>query len=352
MRRAGRTELRVIPLPTTEPPDGTDIDVPEDVRTVLPGSNPEFATTVFRLNYTSMVIPDSVFDYDIDTGQLRLRKRRAVLGSFDAAAYEAVREWATTEDGTRVPISLVKRRSTPRDGTAPCVLYGYGAYEASTDPWFSIPRLSLLDRGYIFAIAHVRGGGDLGRRWYEEGKLLAKKNTFSDFVSCAHHLVAAGWTAHDRLAGRGGSAGGLLIGAVANLAAPLFTALVAEVPFVDPLNTILDPTMPLTVVEWEEWGNPADSAEVYSYMKSYSPYENVTAAPYPAILVTAGRNDPRVSYHEPAKWVARLRATKTNNRLLLLKTEMGAGHGGPSGRYDAWRDEAFVLAFIVSSTTR
>lgn len=350
MRREGRTELHVMPLADGMPGPGRDIGFDEPVRTVRPGGNPEFDTTVFRLGYTSLTTPSSVYDYDVAGGELTLRKRQPVLGGVDLSAYESVREWATADDGTRVPISLVKRRDTPRDGSAPCVLYGYGAYEASMDPWFSIARLSLLDRGYVFAIAHVRGGGELGRRWYEDGKLLHKRNTFTDFIACGDHLVSAGWTSRDRLAGRGGSAGGLLIGAVANLSAGTFATLVGEVPFVDALNTILDPTMPLTVVEWEEWGNPVDSADVYAYMKSYSPYENVAARAYPAILATAGLNDPRVGYHEPAKWVARLRATATGDRPLLLKTEMGAGHGGPSGRYDAWRDEAFTLAFIIDTT--
>ncbi|WP_026877772.1 S9 family peptidase [Jiangella gansuensis] len=351
MRRDGRTELHLLPLVDGSPQPGRDIEFTEPVRTVRPGGNPEFETSVYRLGYTSLTTPTSVYDYDVATGELRLRKRQPVLGDVDLDAYESVREWATAPDGTRVPISLVKRRDTPRDGTAPCVLYGYGAYEASMDPWFSIPRLSLLDRGFVFAIAHVRGGGELGRRWYEDGKLLAKRNTFTDFVACGEHLATTGWTSRDRLAGRGGSAGGLLIGAVANLAPTTFATLVGEVPFVDALNTILDPTMPLTVVEWEEWGNPVESAEVYAYMKSYSPHENVQARDYPAILATAGLNDPRVGYHEPAKWVARLRATATGTRPLLLKTEMGAGHGGPSGRYDAWRDEAFTLAFIIDTTT-
>jgi oligopeptidase B len=217
------------------------------------------------------------------------------------------------------------------------------------DPGFSSIRLSLLDRGFVFAIAHIRGGGEMGRRWYLDGKLLKKRNTFTDFVAAAEHLVAEGWTTPDRLAIRGGSAGGLLMGAVANERPDLFGAVVAEVPFVDALNTILDPTLPLTVTEWEEWGNPIESAEVYAYMKSYAPYENVGAKDYPAMLVTAGLNDPRVSYWEPAKWVAELRVAKTDANRLLLKTEMGAGHMGPSGRYDAWREEAMVLAFVLDT---
>jgi oligopeptidase B len=237
---------------------------------------------------------------------------------------------------------------------APLVLYGYGSYEASMDPWFSIARLSLLDRGIVFAVAHVRGGGELGRRWYEDGKFGAKPNTFTDFVACARHLVDVGLTSTDRLAARGGSAGGLLMGAVTNLAPELFRLVVAEVPFVDPLTTMLDPTLPLTVIEWEEWGNPLDHPEPYRWMQSYSPYENVRPGEYPSILATTGISDPRVGFHEPTKWVARLRdeghgADADDDRPVLLKVELGSGHGGPSGRYDAWRDEAFVLAHIVTS---
>ena len=350
LRAGGMTAVRVLPIDSDgEPGTAYDIELPEEVRTVGIGSNPEFDTSTLRIGYTSLTTPGSVYDVDLTTRELTLRKQQPVLGGVDLTAYEGVREWATAPDGTSIPISLVRHRDTPRDGTAPCLLYGYGSYEASMDPWFSIARLSLLDRGFVFAIAHVRGGGEMGRRWYDDGKLLAKRNTFTDFIACADALVIGKWTSSDRLVARGGSAGGLLMGAVANLAPERFAAIVAEVPFVDALSTILDPTLPLTVMEWEEWGNPVESAEVYSYMKSYSPYENVEERDYPAILATAGLNDPRVSVHEPAKWVARLRETKTDDKPLLLKTEMGAGHGGPSGRYDAWRDEAFVLAFILSS---
>jgi oligopeptidase B len=215
------------------------------------------------------------------------------------------------------------------------------------DPWFSIPRLSLLDRGFVYAVAHIRGGGEMGRRWYEDGKLLAKQNTFTDFVACAEHLVKAGWSAPERLFARGGSAGGLLVGAAANLAPGAFRGVVAQVPFVDTLNTVLDPSLPLTVTEWEEWGNPLESPEVYAYMKSYSPYENIAAVRYPAILAVTSLHDTRVLYHEPAKWIARLRTVAPDGDYLL-KTEMGAGHGGPSGRYDAWREEAFALAWVIT----
>jgi oligopeptidase B len=256
----------------------------------------------------------------------------------------------TIETGTRVPVSIVCRKGTPRDGSAPCLLYGYGSYEHSADPSFSIPRLSLLDRGFVFALAHVRGGGEMGRAWYTSGKLLDKRNTFTDFVSCAEHLVAAGWTSASRLIARGGSAGGLLMGAVANLAPRQFAGLVAQVPFVDALNTILDPSLPLTVTEWEEWGDPLHNADVYAYMKSYAPYENVAAVSYPAIFALTSLNDTRVSYHEPAKWIAKLRAVASGGPFLL-KTEMVAGHGGRSGRYDAWEEEALVLAWIVTTAT-
>ena len=344
LRRDALTGLRVIR--TT---DGAthDVDFDEPVYTVVAfADNPEYDSTVYRFHYTSLVTPASVYDYDLDGRTRALRKRQPVLGDFDPGRYESIREWAAAPDGTPVPLSLVRRRDHP-EGPAPTLLFGYGAYEASMDPGFSIARLSLLDRGVTFAIAHVRGGGEMGRSWYEDGKLLRKRNTFTDFIAAADHLIAHGYTSPDLLAARGGSAGGLLMGAVANLAPERFHAIVAEVPFVDNVNTMLDPSLPLTVTEWEEWGNPVTDPEAYRYMRSYSPYENVDRHPYPAILATAGLNDPRVSYHEPAKWVARLRAASTGGAPVLLKTEMGSGHSGPSGRYDAWRDEALVLAFVL-----
>jgi oligopeptidase B len=343
LRKDGLTGLRVISDGST---DSYDIAFPEPLYSVGLESNPAYDTTSVRLHYASFVTPDSVYDYDLVTREMVLRKQKPVLGGFDPAGYEQHRDWAVADDGTRVPVSLVCKAGTPKDGSAPCVIYGYGSYEASMDPWFSIPRLSLLDRGVIFAVAHIRGGGELGRRWYEDGKMLAKKNTFTDFVACARHLVKAGWTSTERLVARGGSAGGLLMGAVANLAPDAFTGVVAQVPFVDALNSILDPSLPLTVTEWEEWGDPLHDPEVYAYMKSYTPYENVTAVEYPAILAVTSLNDTRVLYHEPAKWVAKLRATAPAGSYLL-KTEMGAGHGGPSGRYDAWKEEAFVAAWIL-----
>lgn len=331
--------------------DGAEhtIEQPELVGTAGGGANPEFDTTVFRYRYESMRTPSTVFSYDLDTRERTVLKQQPVLGDFDPDRYVTERLWATATDGTAVPMTVVYRHGFERNGAAPTLLYGYGSYEASIDPYFSSIRLSLLDRGFCFAIAHIRGGGEMGRPWYTQGKFLAKRNTFGDFIACARHLVEGGWTSPDRLAIRGGSAGGLLMGAVVNEAPNLFGAVIAEVPFVDALSTILDPSLPLTVMEWEEWGNPTESEEYYRYMKSYAPYENVEAKDYPPMLVTAGLNDPRVSYWEPAKWVAKLRATKTDTNRLLLKTEMGAGHGGPSGRYNAWRDEAFVLAFLLDT---
>jgi oligopeptidase B len=324
--------------------------MPDPVYSAGVGANPEFDTGTLRFEYTSLVTPVSSYDYDLDARQRTLVKRQPVPG-YDPEAYESHRLWATAPDGARVPISVVHRRGLPHDGTAPAVLYGYGSYEISIDPSFSVARVSLLERGVVFAIAHVRGGGELGRRWYEDGKLEHKPNTFTDFIACAEQLTAEGYASRERVAARGGSAGGLLMGVVTNLRPELFRAIVAEVPFVDCLTTILDERLPLTVTEWEEWGNPVADPEIYKVMKSYSPYDNVEAKDYPAMLVTGGLNDPRVQYWEPAKWVAKLRATKTDDHPLLLKTEMGAGHAGPSGRYDAWRDEALVLAFLLDQLT-
>lgn len=344
LRRDGLTGVRVLPLDGGDP---FDVTFPEPLYRVGVQANPEYDTRMLRLSYSSLVTPESIYDYDLTSRELVLRKRTPVLGGFDPDLYEQRREWAVADDGTRVPISLVFRRDTlAGGGPYPCLLYGYGSYEHSMDPWFSVARLSLLDRGAVFAIAHVRGGGELGRRWYEDGKMLAKKNTFTDFVACARHLIETGWTASDRLVARGGSAGGLLMGAVANLAPEHFAGIVAQVPFVDPLNSILDPSLPLTVTEWEEWGNPLESPEAYAYIKSYAPYENVTELSYPPILAVTSLHDTRVLYHEPAKWVARLRAVAPRG-TYLLKTEMGAGHGGRSGRYDAWREEAFVAAWTL-----
>ncbi len=350
LRRDGLTALRVLRG------DGSaeEIDFPEPLYSVGPGANPEYDSTTFRLHYTSLVTPDSVFDYDVATGELTLLKQAPVLPGpdgtpYDPANYEQHRSWATAEDGTRIPISLARRKDTPRDGSAPFLLYGYGSYEMSSDPRFFIRLISLLDRGFGYAIAHVRGGGEMGRRWYDDGKMLTKINTFSDFIACARHVVADGWTSPERLIARGASAGGLLMGAVANMAPDAFGGVVAQVPFVDALTSILDPSLPLTVPEWEEWGDPLHDPEVYRYMKSYTPYENVTPGQvYPPILAVTSLNDTRVLFHEPAKWIARLQAVAKGGPFLL-KTQMTAGHGGRSGRYDAWREEAMVLAWIITT---
>ena len=326
-----------------------ELQMPEEVYATGPATNAEFDTSTLRFTYTSLVTPATAFDEDLDTGDRTLLKTTEVVGGHDPADYQTGRLWATANDGTRVPISYVHRADVAHDGSAPCLLYGYGSYEASMDPTFSTLRLSLLDRGFVFAIAHVRGGGEMGRPWYDDGKRLHKVNTFTDFIACAEHLVEAGLTSPERLVARGGSAGGMLMGAVTNLRPGLFAAVVAEVPFVDCLTTILDETLPLTVTEWEEWGNPVDDPAVYAYMKGYSPYDNVEPKPYPTILATSGLNDPRVSFWEPAKWVQRLRAATTSSKPIYLKTEMGAGHQGPSGRYDSWKDEAFVFAFILDA---
>jgi oligopeptidase B len=324
------------------------IDFPEPVYTAGVGANAEYDTRVLRYSYTSLVTPNSVFDYNMETRERELKKQQEVLGGYDPSKYQSERVYATAPDGVKVPISLVYKKGLVRNGKAPMLLYGYGAYGISTDPTFASDRLSLLDRGFVYALAHIRGGGDLGKPWHEDGRILKKRNTFTDFVACAEFLVAEKFTSPERLAVMGGSAGGLLMGAVTNLRPDLFAVVVAMVPFVDALNTMLDASLPLTVGEYEEWGNPNQKL-YYDYIKSYAPYENVVATTYPAILVTAGLNDPRVSYWEPAKWVAKLRAMKKDNRVLLLKTNMGSGHFGASGRYEHLKETAFNYAFILDS---
>ncbi|OOE13541.1 peptidase S9 [Stutzerimonas degradans] len=305
----------------------------------------EFTSTVIRLRYEALNRPAQIRQLTLADGTQKVLKETPVEGPFDADAYESRRIWATAQDGTQIPISLVGRRDS-FGKPAPLYLYGYGAYGHSLDPWFSHARLSLLDRGFVFAIAHVRGGGDLGEAWYRAGKLEHKPNTFTDFIACAEQLLADGYTTSPRLAISGGSAGGLLIGAVLNLRPELFGAAVAEVPFVDVLNTMLNADLPLTVTEYDEWGDP-NQPEVHERIKAYAPYENIRAQAYPALLAVAGYNDSRVQYWEAAKWVAKLRATRTDDNLLLLKTEFGAGHGGMSGRYQALKDVALEYAFVL-----
>ncbi|MFZ2529431.1 MAG: S9 family peptidase [Rhodococcus sp. (in: high G+C Gram-positive bacteria)] len=348
-RRDALTRVAVWPLTGAGYGELTELEFDEELFSVGPGSNPEWTQPTLRLGFTSFITPSRVYDRVLATGEMLLRKAQPVLGEFDPTAYEQHRDWAVAQDGTRIPLSIVRRKDLP-GGPAPTLLYGYGSYEASIDPGFSVARLSLLDRGTVFVVAHVRGGGEMGRHWYENGKTLAKKNTFTDFVACAQHLIDTGATAADRLVADGGSAGGLLMGAVANLAPELFAGILANVPFVDPLTSILDPSLPLTVIEWDEWGNPLHDPEVYEYMRSYSPYENVEAKDYPAILAITSINDTRVLYVEPAKWVAKLRATKTGDAPLLLKTEMSAGHGGVSGRYEKWREVAFEFAWVLETS--
>ena len=309
--------------------------------------NPNWVSPKLRIRAGSLVTPLRVYDVDLRTGERTLLREQPVLGGYRPDDYVERRDWALAEDGTRIPVSIVHRVDT--EFPAPTLLYGYGAYEICTDPSFSIARLSLLDRGMVFVIAHVRGGGEMGRLWYEHGKLLEKKNTFTDFVAVARHLVDTGVTRPHEQVALGGSAGGLLVGAVANLAPELFAGILAQVPFVDPLTTILDPSLPLTVTEWDEWGNPLSDSEVYSYMKSYSPYENVETKRYPAILAMTSLNDTRVYYVEPAKWVASLRHANSGGNPVLLKTQMAAGHGGVSGRYRAWEEAAFQYAWLLAA---
>lgn len=318
----------------------------EEAYVVRPERNEEFETTTLRIAYQSLTTPPSVFDYEMDTRERTLLKREVVLGGYEPAEYRTARGMATARDGVGVPVTLVYRRDLRRDGPQPLLLGGYGSYGASRDPTFSSIRLSLLDRGMIYAIAHVRGGQELGRDWYEDGKLLHKKNTFHDFIDVAEYLVAEGYTAPDRLFAQGGSAGGLLIGAVINMRPDLFHGAVAQVPFVDVVTTMLDETIPLTTFEWDEWGDPRDPT-YYEYMLSYSPYDNVEAKDYPHLLVTSGLHDSQVQFWEPTKWVARLRSLKTDDNRLLLRTNMEAGHGGAAGRYRRWREIAFDFAFVL-----
>ena len=342
-QKGGLPTARIQTLATGEI---TQLSFPEPTYSFYGGNNPEFDTTKFRFGYSSLTTPSSVFDYDLTTGERELKKETEVLGGYDRSLYKSERLTAIAPDGTEVPISLVYKQGIERDGSNALWLTGYGSYGYSYPINFSSIRLSLLDRGMIYAIAHIRGGEEMGRKWYEEGKFLHKKNTFTDFIACAEHLIAEKWTSSDRLVISGGSAGGLLMGAVVNERPDLFKVVVADVPFVDVLTTILDTSLPLTVLEWEEWGNPNDP-QYYEYIKSYSPYDNVSAKEYPTMLITAGLNDSRVKYWEPAKWTAKLRELKTDDNLLLLKTNMSAGHGGASGRYEYLKEIAFEYAFVL-----
>ena len=356
LRRDGGTGVRIVQRDPSGPSgfgQAHDVEVGEPLHTIRVGANPETSTRTLQLVWESLVTPRTVIDYDVESRTSTVLKQQEVRGGHEPSDYVQRREWATAADGTRVPISVVHHRDTSLDGSAPGLLHGYGAYGIPSDPWFSVLRLSLLQRGWVFAIAHVRGGSEMGRSWYDAGKLEHKRNTFTDFVACADHLRESRVVDPDRLAAEGGSAGGLLMGAVANEAPDRFRFIHASVPFVDALTTILDPSMPLTVIEWEEWGNPLEDAAAYERMKSYTPYENVADRPYPALLVTTSLNDTRVYVTEPAKWVAALRhATlqRTDARPILFRTEMAAGHGGQSGRYDTWRQWAWETAVLIDQT--
>ncbi|WP_245747694.1 S9 family peptidase [Parapedobacter koreensis] len=343
-RKDGLTQLAIRNLK-----DGSAhyLDFGEEAYTAYPSTNPEYETTTLRYGYTSLTTPSSTYDYDMHTREKTLLKQQEVVGGYQVADYVTERLYARAEDGTQVPISLVYKKGFKKDGSAPLLLYGYGSYGATMDPTFSSSRLSLLDRGFVYAIAHIRGGQEMGRQWYEDGKMMKKENTFTDFIACGQFLTEQQYTAPEHLYAMGGSAGGLLMGAVANMAPLLWHGIVAQVPFVDVVNTMLDETIPLTTNEYDEWGNPNEKA-AYDYMKSYSPYENVEAKDYPNILVTTGLHDSQVQYFEPAKWVAKLRAMKTGNNVLLLKTEMDFGHGGASGRFDYLKEVALEYAFLLA----
>ncbi len=324
-----------------------DVSFPESVYSAFGGGTPEFDTHMFRLNYQSMITPSSIYDYDMETRERSLLKQQEVLGGYDSKLYQTERLWATARDGVKVPISIVYKKGLKRDGNAPLWLYAYGSYGFGTPATFSSNHLSLLDRGLSYAIAHIRGGNEMGEAWHDDGMLMKKKNTFTDFIDCAEHLVAQKWTSKDRLVIEGGSAGGLLMGAVTNMRPDLFKAVHSAVPFVDVMNTMMDASLPLTVGEYLEWGNPNEK-QAYDYMKSYSPYDNLEKKAYPAILVTTSFNDSQVMYWEPAKYVAKLRTLKTGNGELLLKCKMEpAGHGGASGRYDRLKDTAFEYAWML-----
>lgn len=328
------------------PSTGKSIEMDDPTYSLYLGSNPEPGTNDVRFGYSSMNQPGSVRSFNVKNGETTILKETEVVGGFDKTQFVSERIWATATDGTKIPISLVRHINTPIDGTAPAILYGYGSYGYSLDAGFSIGRLSLLERGFIYAIAHIRGGSEMGRQWYEDGKLLKKRNTFTDFIACAEHLINLKYTQPEKLFAWGGSAGGLLVGAVANMRPELFRGIIAEVPFVDVVTTMLDETIPLTTGEYDEWGNPNEK-EYYFYMKSYSPYDNIKAQDYPAMLITTGLHDSQVQYWEPAKWIALLREKRTNNLPLLMHCEMTTGHGGASGRFTALKEVAMKYAFVI-----
>ncbi len=343
-RKNGQTELRVIKWS-----DKSEyyIQFPDPAYLAYSGANPEFDTNILRLGYTSMTTPNSTYDYRMDTKEKELLKQQEVVDdNFSPDNYVSERHFAVVRDGVKVPISLVYKKGLKKDGNAPLLLYGYGSYGSTMDPYFSSVRLSLLDRGFVFAIAHIRGGQEMGRHWYEDGKLLKKKNTFYDFIDCGEYLIKENFTSSEHLYAMGGSAGGLLMGAVANMRPDLWNGIVAGVPFVDVINTMLDETIPLTTGEFDEWGNPKIE-EYYHYIKSYSPYDNVEAKNYPNILITTGYWDSQVQYWEPEKWIAKLRELKTDNNRLIMYCNMDVGHGGASGRFERYKETALEYAFLL-----
>ncbi len=344
-RIEGQEQLRIISLKDNKE---HYISFPEELFEVETGPNLEFNTELLRLGYDSMITPYTVYDYNMKSREMVELKKMKVYGGYDPANYSTERVFAKAEDGVSVPICLVYRKDLKKDGSNPAVLEGYGAYGSMTDPYFSSLRISLLDRGFVYAMAQIRGGGELGREWYNNGRVMHKKNSFTDFISCAEHLISNGYTSKEKLAATGGSAGGLLIGAVSNMRPDLFGALIADVPFVDVINTMLDDTIPLTTYEYDEWGNP-DNKEHYIYMKSYSPYDNVTDRCYPDMLIEAGLNDPRVGFWEPAKWTAKLRDHHNCGNMIIFRTDMVSGHGGPSGKYDFYELLAFQYAFYMKA---
>jgi oligopeptidase B len=343
-RKNGLTQLSIRNLKTDE---AHYLDFGEAAYTAYTTANMEYSSAVLRYSYTSLTTPSSTYDYQMADRKKNLLKQQEVLGGYHVEDYKTERLYATAKDGTQIPISLVYKKGVKRDGSAPLLLYGYGSYGASMDPTFSSTRLSLLDRGFVYAIAHIRGGQEMGRQWYEDGKMMKKINTFTDFIDCGKYLIEQKFTSKGHLYAQGGSAGGLLMGAVVNMAPDLWNGIIAQVPFVDVVNTMLDETIPLTTNEFEEWGNPKNK-DAYEYMKSYSPYENIEAKSYPNLLVTTGLHDSQVQYFEPAKWVAKLRSIKTDKNVLLLKTDMEVGHGGASGRFDYLKDIALNYAFLFA----
>jgi oligopeptidase B len=344
LRKNGLSEIIAKPLAG----DGVKtLSFPEPVYTASLSGNPEYDATTFRYSYTSLNRPTTLFEYNIADGETVKLKEQEIPSGFNPEDYVVERLWADAADGVKVPMAIVYKKGLKKDGSNPALLYSYGSYGSSSDVYFSASFYSLIDRGFVFGIAQIRGGSDLGEQWYEDGKLMKKKNTFTDFIACSELLINGKYTSSDRLAAMGGSAGGLLMGAIINQRPELYQTIVAQVPFVDVINTMLDESLPLTTGEYEEWGNP-NVEEQYNYILSYSPYDNVTAQDYPNILITGGINDSQVLFHEPAKWTARLRSLKTDNNIVLLRMNMDSGHGGATGRYEGIKDTAFEFAFILN----